>query len=195
MRRSVLISLITVFVACGAVRSQQQQPLSREVEVEIQGFGKVSIPDIVVQDQDGRKFRFYSDLVKDKVVVLSFFYTSCTYACTLQGRTFAKLQSLLGERLGKAVFLISVSMDPANDNPQQLKAWARRYGVQSGWTLVTGEPAEMNKLLVPFTARAGGGGMHLPVTFIGNDKQRVWTGAVGQFAPGDLLKVVDFVTQ
>src|SRR5262245_32203043 len=105
----------------------------------------------------------------------------------MQGRTFSKLQSLLGERLGKSVFLISVSTDPAKDNPAQLKAWGKRYNVQSGWTLVTGDEAEMNRLLLPFTGNTVGGGMHQPTTFIGNDRTGIWTSGGGVFAPQDLL--------
>jgi Uncharacterized protein SCO1/SenC/PrrC, involved in biogenesis of respiratory and photosynthetic systems len=195
MKRNIFASVIILLVVFGTVRGQAQDLTTSGVEVEVQGFGKVIIPDIIVQDQDGQKSRFYSDLVKDKVVVINFFYTSCAYICTLQGRTFSKLQSLLGERLGKSVFLISVSTDPANDNSAQLKQWSKRYDVQTGWTLVTGSTAEMNKLLLPFTAKPASGGMHLPVTFIGNARTGVWTGATGTFAPEDLLKVVNFISR
>jgi protein SCO1/2 len=172
---------------------QVQHPSTEQgKEVDIGGV-KLKIPDLLVRDQHGRKVRFYSDLIKDKVVVLSFFYTSCTYSCTMQGRTFSKLQSLLGERLGKSVFLISVTTDPIKDNPTQLKAWAVRYKVEPGWTLVTGDEAEMNKLLEPFTGSRAGAGMHLPSTFIGNDKSGLWTSAVGVFAPEDVLRALDFV--
>jgi protein SCO1 len=193
--RSVFAGVTALILACGLVRGQDQNSSAQVVEVNIAGVGKIKIPDLVLRDQEGRKVRFYSDLIEDKVVVLSFFYTSCTYSCTMQGRTFSKLQSLLGERLGKSVFLISVTTDPARDDPTKLKAWAKRYDVQSGWTLVTGEEAQMNKLLIPFTGTAAGGGMHLPVTFIANDSKGLWTSASGVFAPEDLLKVVDFMTR
>lgn len=171
---------------------QAQRPSTESVD--IQGV-RVKIPDLVLLDQDGRKVRFYSDLIKDKVIVLSFFYTSCTYICTMQGKVFSELQSLLGERLGKSVFLISVTTDPVKDNPQKLKAWAERYKVKPGWTLVTGEVAEMDKLLIQFTGSKAGGGMHVPSTFIVNDRSGSWSSAAGVFAPNHLLKVIDFVTR
>jgi cytochrome oxidase Cu insertion factor (SCO1/SenC/PrrC family) len=174
----------------------QDQSLTsgRGAEVNINGI-KVTIPDLVLRDQEGRKVRFYSDLIKGKVVVMSFFYTSCTYSCTMQGRVFSELQSLLGERLGKSVFLISVTTDPVTDNPEKLKAWGVQYNVKPGWTLVTGEEAEMNKLLMPFTGSPAGGEMHLPVTFIGNDRRGFWTSAAGVYAPQDLIKVVDYIAR
>jgi protein SCO1/2 len=192
MKRIVFISIAILMLACGLV--QAQEPVQM-VEVNITGAGKIKIPDVELRDQEGKKVRFYSDLIKDKVVVLSFFYTNCTLTCTMQGRTLSKLQALLGDRLGKSVFLISVTTDPVNDNPSKLKAWAKRYDVQPGWTLVTGEEAEMNELLLPFTGTGAGGGMHLPVTFIANAGTGRWTSAAGIFAPEDLLKAVELVTR
>lgn len=187
-----VIILLLLFI--GPVRGQSQDSATRGVEVEVQGFGKVTIPDIVVQDQDGRKGRFYSDLIKDKVVVLSFFYTSCTFVCTRQGKVFSELQSLLGERLGKSVFLISVTSDPVRDNPERLKAWAERYKANSGWILITGEEAEMNKLLHPFTGnKAGRGALHVPSTFFANGRTGVWTSAVGVSSPEHLLETLNSI--
>jgi len=173
-RRSFFTALLIVVLACGVAGGQNRIPATQTVEFDIGGVGKIRVPDVELRDQEGRKVRFYSDLIKDKVVVLSFFYTSCTYTCTMQGQTFSKLQSLLGERLGKSVFLISVTTDPAKDSPSLLKAWGKRYDLQSGWTLVTGQPAQMSDLLMPFTGNPPGAGMHLPSTFIGNDRTGLW---------------------
>lgn len=211
MKRRLAAVTMTLFLACcfiapPSVATQAARPTStperggqeqkraaaQGVEVDI-GGGKVTIPDLVLSDQEGRKVRFYSDLIKDKVVVLSFFYTSCVYTCTRQGKVFSELQSLLGERLGKSVFLISVTTDPVTDTPARLKAWGARYHVRPGWVLVTGEEAEMNKLLIQFTGSPAGGGTHLPSTFIGNDSRGLWTSAAGMFAPEELLKVVNHI--
>jgi protein SCO1 len=189
--RVIIVAVVVLLLTCSLVGGQDRRPAT--VEVEIGGVGKVQFPDLVLRDHEGRKVRFYSDLIKDKVVVLSFFYTSCTYTCSTQGKSFSKLQSLLGDRLGKSVFLISVTTDPAKDTPAQLKAWGRRFDVQPGWTLVTGDVSQMNKLLLPFTGNPAGQGMHLPTTFIANDKTGVWTSAAGFFAPEDVLNVLNYV--
>jgi protein SCO1/2 len=178
----------------GGQRQGQNTERAQDVEVDIRGT-KVRIPDVTLRDQEGRKVRFYSDLIKGKVVVLSFFYTSCTYICTMQGRSFSQLQSLLGERLGKSVFLISVTTDPVTDTSEKLKAWGARNNIKPGWTLVTGEEGEMNKLLTEFTGNAAGRGMHVPSVFIANDTKALWTSAAGVFTPEDLLKAVDFMTR
>lgn len=117
---------------------------------------RITVPDIQVIDQDGHQVRFYSDLVKGRKLALGFFYTSCSYICTRHGELFSKLQEQLSARLGKEVFLISVSMDPAHDTPARLLSWGKTYGRRSGWTLVTGRPEEMNKLLRAFTGNGTG---------------------------------------
>ncbi len=189
-----LIAVVVVLLLASGFAAGQERAAS-VVEVDVGGVGKVEIPDLLLRDHEGRKVRFYSDLIKDKVVVLSFFYTSCIYSCSMQGKTFSALQSLLGDRLGKSVFLISVTTDPAKDTPAQLKAWGKRYDVRPGWTLVTGDVSEMNKLLLPFTGNPAGGGMHLPTTFIGNAKTGVWTSAAGVFAAEDVLNALNNLTQ
>lgn len=194
MKRRLVASVMLVLFACGLVGGQNQTAATPSVEFNV-GSGKIRFPDLELRDQEGRKVRFYSDLIRDKVVVLSFFYTNCTFTCTMQGKTFSRLQTLLGERLGKSVVLISVSTDPAKDKPGELKAWAKRYNVQPGWTVVTGEEREMSKLLIPFTGSPAGAEMHQPVTFIGNDKTGTWTSADGVFSAEELLKVVDFLTR
>lgn len=201
-KRRLYAGRLSLFVACCLLASapaaaqagrEQKRAAAPGVEVDI-GGSKVTIPDLPMTDHEGRKVRLYSDLIKDRVVVLSFFYTSCVYTCTRQGKTYSELQALLGERLGKSVFLISVTTDPARDTPEQLKAWAERYKVRPGWVLVTGEEAEMNQLLVQFTGNTAGGNMHLPSTFIGDDRRGLWTGAAGMFTPEQLLKVIDGIS-
>ena len=187
--RSIIAAVTVLLLVCSLAGGQDRA--APVVEVDVGGVGKVEIPDLLLRDHEGRKVRFYSDLIKDKVVVLSFFYTSCIYVCTTQGKTFSTLQSLLGDRLGKSVFLISVTTDPAKDTPAQLKAWGKRYDVQPGWTLVTGDVSEMNKLLLPFTGNPAGGGMHLPTTYIGNAKTGVWTSAAGVFGAEDVLHALN----
>ncbi len=77
--------MLVLFLTCGLVQPEtapaqdhSDNAAVRVVEVNIKGAGKVRIPDLVLHDQEGRKVRFYSDLIKGKVVVLSFFYTNCT---------------------------------------------------------------------------------------------------------------------
>ena len=66
--------------------------------------------DTLLVDQDGREVRFYSDLIRGKIVVMDFIFTRCVGPCPILSSTFAKIQSRLGDRLGKDVFLLSFSV-------------------------------------------------------------------------------------
>jgi len=154
---------------------------------------RTPIPDLRLLDQDGEEIRFYSDLVRGKVVVINFVYTSCAAICPTMGQTFSGLQKLAGERAGKDFHLISVTTDPEADTPARLRAWGARLGARPGWTLVTGEKPEIDQLLRALLGESVGTGVHTPIVLIGNDKRGTWTSASGLTSPSNLLKVIDAV--
>lgn len=158
------------------------------------GKAKALIPDAQVFDHSGKPVRLYSDLIKGRVVLLSFFFTDCSNICHMQGHDISRMQAGLGERLGKDVALISISMNPAHDTPQKLKHWAKVFGVKHGWTLVSGDGAEMRKMIEDFTGNEPGAReVHLPAVFIGNDRTGLWVSADGLAGPEELIKVIEGV--
>lgn len=136
--------------------------------------GALRIPDVTLIDQDGRKVRFASDLVAGKVVAVSFIFTTCTTICPPLGATFGKLRRLLGSRAGSSVQLISVSVDPLNDTPARLKAWAANFGGGPGWTLLTGPKPEVDRLLRALQAYTPNFGDHSPLILLGNAATGTW---------------------
>jgi cytochrome oxidase Cu insertion factor (SCO1/SenC/PrrC family) len=164
------------------MQQSKQQPVV-EGRREGGGAARSRIPDVEVFDQNGRKLRFYSDLIKGKTVAVNFIFTTCTYVCPMQGGSFSKLQLALGDRLGKDVHLISVSTDPSNDTPERLKAWGARYGVRPGWTLVTGGKPEIDQLLKELTGEPAGTGKHAPAALIGDFDKGLWSGIYGLAEP------------
>ena len=140
---------------------------------------ELRIPDVEVVDQSGRKVNFYSDLIKGKLVVVNLIYTTCKSICPLHGASFARLQTLLGQRLGKEVYLISVTIDPATDTPDRLKAWGAKYGAQPGWTLVTGNKGEIEDIVKAFTGELPNRADHSPVAYMINDPKGVRIRAYG----------------
>ncbi len=161
----------------------QTTPLASET-LELQ------VPDVPVLTQDGRAVRFYTDLVQGKVVAINFIFTSCTTICPPLGVTFSKLQGLLGDRLGTEVHLISVSVDPATDTPERLRAWAAKFGARPGWTLVAGRKADIDTLLKGLNAFTARPGDHTPIVLIGNDQRRSWTRAYGLAPAATLARAI-----
>ena len=140
---------------------------------------KMVIPDVKVFDQDGNALNFYTDLIKNKTVAINFIFTNCTTICPPLAATFAKLQKEMGDRVGKDVHLISISVDPVTDTPERLKAWGAKFKAGPGWTFVTGEKPEIDKLLNALGAAVSKREDHTPAIIVGNDTKDIWTRTYG----------------
>jgi len=156
---------------------------------------KMEIPDVDVLDQDGNKLHFYSDLVKGKTVAINFIFTTCTTICPPLAATFQRLQKDMGDRVGKDVHLISISVDPVTDTPERLKAWGAKFKAGAGWTFVTGEKQEIDKLLNALGAAVSKREDHTPSLIIGNDSKGVWTRTYGLAKIPQIIRVIEEVEQ
>jgi cytochrome oxidase Cu insertion factor (SCO1/SenC/PrrC family) len=151
----------------------------------------MNIPDIELLDQDGRKVHFYSDLVKGKTVVINFIFTTCTTICPPLGATFARVQKELGDRTGRDVHFISISVDPATDTPERLKAWGAKFHAGPGWTFVTGDKPSVDKLLGALAASSARREDHSPEVLIGNDARGIWTRTYGLAGASKLIQIIN----
>ena len=103
-------------------------------------------PNIELVTHEGRKVRFYEDLIKDKVVMINMMFTTCPGVCPGIMANLLKVQKLLGDRVGKEIFMYSLSLDPARDTPRVLGEYARKRRLGPGWTLLTGKVEDMEVL-------------------------------------------------
>ncbi|MGH9761684.1 MAG: SCO family protein, partial [Blastocatellia bacterium] len=150
----------------------------------------LKIPDTPVLDQDGKRLHFYTDLVKGKTVVIDFIFTTCTTICPPLTATLRKVQKDLGDRVGKDIWLISVTVDPATDIPPRLKDFASKFDVQPGWTFVTGAKPDLDKLLVALGGYTSNPTDHSPIILIGNDSAGYWTRTYGLAPPAKLKEMI-----
>jgi len=140
---------------------------------------KMVIPDVEVLDQNGNSLHFYSDLIKGKTVAINFIFTNCTTICPPLAATFARVQKDLGDKTGRDVHFISISVDPLTDTPERLKAWGAKFKAGDGWTFVTGDKQEIEKLLYALGASVSRREDHTPTVIVGNDLKGVWTRTYG----------------
>jgi cytochrome oxidase Cu insertion factor (SCO1/SenC/PrrC family) len=157
------------------------------------GETPLRIPEASVLDQDGRRLNFYKDLVKGKIVAINFIFTTCTTICPPLTATFRRVQQQLGERAGREVSLISVSVDPRTDTPERLKSFAQKFKAGPGWTFVTGDKSEIDTLLKAFGVATADKTEHTPMVLVGNDTAGVWSRAYGLSPPTTLVKVIEEV--
>lgn len=100
-------------------------------------------PDFPVDTHDGRRFRFYSDLIRGKIVMFNMMYTACTRACPPSTASLLAVQEALGSRIGQDIFIYSITLQPELDSSQALNDYAKRYGIKPGWSLLRTKPKDL----------------------------------------------------
>ena len=103
-------------------------------------------PNVELTTHEGKKVRFYDDLLKDKIVVINFMYADCEGICPTITTNLVKAQKLLGARIGRDIFMYSLTLSPEKDTPEALKHYAKMHGVKPGWLFLTGKPDEIERL-------------------------------------------------
>jgi protein SCO1 len=109
-------------------------------------WGASYFPNLPLVTHDGTPVRFYDDLLKGKIVLINFFYTACQDACPLETARLVQVQKLLGSRVGRDIFMYSISIDPDHDTPAVLAQYRDRFQAGPGWVFLTGQRADIDQL-------------------------------------------------
>src|ERR1700688_308222 len=149
--------------------------------------------DVELVDQDGRRHRFYSDLLQGKIVVVAAFFTSCTTSCPILAERMAALQERVGDRLGRDVYLLSFSVDPQTDTPARLKQYAERVGARPGWFFLTGSKTNLDWALYKLGAYTEPAEAHSNLLILGNEPAGEWKKVFGLAPAEDLIRSLDAV--
>jgi protein SCO1/2 len=156
-------------------------------------------PNLTLLTHEGRKVRFYDDLVKGKIVLFNFFYTRCDGICIPNTSNLVKVQELLGDRVGKDIFMYSITLKPNEDRPADLKAYREEYEVKPGWTFLTGTPKNCDTIRrhLGFAdvdpTRDADVTEHSGLVIFGNEPLDSWTGCPAAVAPSEIVKAVSWV--
>lgn len=149
--------------------------------------------DVTLIDQHGREQRFYSDLLHDKVVLIHPFFTHCEGICPVMATHLGEIQKWLGDRLGRDVHLLSISVDPERDSVEALREYAARFKVRDGWHLLTGEPSQLEHALARLGYSVDDPEQHTSVMAIGNVPSGLWKKAHGAASARELIEILESV--
>jgi protein SCO1/2 len=156
-------------------------------------------PDLVLTTHEGKKVHFYDDLIKDKIVIMNFMYAKCEGVCPPITANLVKVQKILGDRLGRDIFINSFTLKPQEDTPEVLKRYADTYKARKGWTFVTGTPADMETVrrklgfTDPDPERDADKTNHIGNLSYGNEPLLRWGGTPGMSKPDWIVKMVSWV--
>ncbi len=151
------------------------QSLSADEAIRNWPAAEIRIVDARLSDMNGSPIDFARDAIKDRIVAINFIYSSCRTLCPLSSATFKLLQDRLSDRLGKDVWLISLTLDPQSDTPDRLREFADQFEPAPAWLWLTGAPANMETVLQGLGVSVANFREHAPLTLIGDAKFGRWT--------------------
>lgn len=152
---------------------------------------RLELPDLEVWNQDGRSVRFPSEVIKDRMAVVSFIYTTCTTACPLTAGRLSKLQETLGDRLEREVRIVSITLDPTVDTPARLKEYGQKFHARPGWTWLTGASPTVKRLLQEMGVYTPDYTAHPPVLLIVDGRRSLAIKLYGFQSPQRILAQID----
>ena len=149
--------------------------------------------DVVLVNQDGKEMRFYSDLIRNKIVIMIPFYTSCTSVCPPLNRNMQKIQEWLGDRLGRDVVMMSISVDSEYDTVPRIKEYSERYRAKPGWYFLTGKKENVDAALKKIGGYVEMKEDHSAIMIVGNPQTGLWKKAFGLAKYPELIQIVESV--
>lgn len=157
------------------------------------------IPNIPLVSHEGKKVRFYDDLVRNKVVTINMMYVACADICSTATANLRRVQQLLGARVGRDIFMYSLSLQPELDTPEILKAYAELHRIDPGWLFLTGAAADIEELRYrlgfsdPDPEVDRDQTSHTGMLRIGNDAYQRWSMAPALAEPRQILATINHV--
>jgi protein SCO1/2 len=106
-------------------------------------------PDFTLTTHDDRQLELSG--LKGKVLLVGFVFTTCNGTCPATTHRMALIQDELrrrGRLQDDQVRLLSITLDPARDNPTALRRYMQLYDIDGKhWTFLTGSDAAVKKVI------------------------------------------------
>jgi protein SCO1 len=155
-----------------------------------QKAARIFFSDRKLVTQRGEEVEFYSNVLRGKVVLINFIFTQCTDSCPTQTARLAEVQTLLGERVGHGVSLVSISVDPEHDTPKALRDYAARFGAGDGWVFLTGNKTSVDDVLRRLAQLTPTRESHTTLFILGNVTTGHWIKVHPDASPGEIAQQI-----
>ena len=146
-----------------------------------------SVPNVTLLNQDGRKVNLKELIEGGKPVIVNFIFSTCTTICPVMSASFSNLRGELGTGADR-VQLISISIDPENDRPEQMKQYLSRFKAGPGWEFLTGSREDIGRVLKAFDAFVVDKMSHEPLYLFRAPDSDQWVRIKGMVRKSDLMK-------
>lgn len=153
-------------------------------------------PNFVLNTHDNKRVQFYDDLIEGKIVVINMMYAKCDGICPGMTANLVKVQQALGGRVGRDIFMYSLTLQPELDTPAVLKQYAAMNGVKPGWLFLTGKRTEMEVLrrklgfFDPDPLVDADKSQHIGLVRYGNEARDRWAACPALSEPEQIAKAI-----
>ncbi|NOT13697.1 MAG: SCO family protein [Methylococcaceae bacterium] len=107
---------------------------------------KALFPNVPLITHEGKIVKFYDDLIKNKTVMINFMYAGCMDICPGMTANLKKVHKEFGDRVGRDIFMYSITLEPEHDTQQVLQSYAHVFKTGPGWTFLTGTKSDIEAL-------------------------------------------------
>jgi protein SCO1/2 len=147
---------------------------------------RYTVPNVTLIDLNGAKVPIAAVLGSETTLFLNFIFTSCSSICPVMSAVFAEVQRQLAHERAR-VHMLSISIDPLNDDPEALRAYARKHGAGPNWRFLTGDVSSIDAVQKAFEAYRGNKMSHAPLTLLRASPRRPWVRIEGLVSAADLI--------
>jgi protein SCO1/2 len=141
--------------ACLAQSSSAAQPTAPAFNAD---HGRIKppvpVPAVPLLRYDGKKTTLAA-LTQAHATAVQLMFTTCTTTCPIQAAIFQRVQALLPAMSVNRIQLLSISVNPDDDNPAALSSWRNRFSAGPQWIAAAPAPAD-NQLIQAFFGQARG---------------------------------------
>lgn len=153
-------------------------------------------PNVWLRTHEDRAVRFYDDLIKGRIVTLNFMYAGCADICPGMTYNLTRVQKLLGARIGRDIFMYSITLEPEKDTPKVLKSYAEHFKVGPGWLFLTGAPEDIELLrrrlgfVDPDPKLDADKAQHIGTLRFGNERLQRWAACPALSRPEQIARAI-----
>jgi protein SCO1 len=153
-------------------------------------------PNSTLRTHEGKTVRFYDDLIAGRIVAINMMYADCSGICPRMTSNLVKVQRTLGPRVGRDIFMYSITLQPEIDTPEVLRAYMAHNGVGPGWPFLTGRREDIEAIrrklgfVDPDPVLDRDKSSHTGMVRVGNEAADTWSAVAALGRPEEIVKSI-----
>ena len=185
-------------LAAGRAHARSQGADATQIQAR-RRIQELHLPNVPLITHEGKEVLFYDDLLKDKIVTLNFFFAKCDEICPMVTANLAKVQKLLGDQVGREIFMYSFTLKPDEDSVDVIRNYRESFHARPGWTFLTGNLSDIEKVrkgigfTYPEPAIDRDKTQHIGNVRYGNEPMMLWGACPGMANPKFVAESVSWM--